>query len=62
GCPVLVAGGEKDALSTPESLDAMTRLIPRAAHVVIKNAAHLPPLENPAAFTAALRAFADKID
>lgn len=62
GCPVLVAGGENDALSTPESLDAMTRLIPRAAHVVIKNAAHLPPLENPAAFTAALRAFADKID
>lgn len=60
-CPVLVVGGEKDALSPPDSLDAMTRLIPRAAHVVIRNAAHLPPLENPAAFTAALRAFIEKI-
>lgn len=60
-CPVLVVGGEKDALSPPDALDAMTRLIPRAAHVVIKNAAHLPPLENPAAFTAALRAFIEKI-
>ena len=52
-CPVLVVGGEKDALSPPDALDAMTRLIPRAAH--------LPPLENPAAFTAALRAFIEKI-
>lgn len=60
-CPVLVVGGEKDALSPPDALDAMTRLIPRAAHVVIRNAAHLPPLENPAAFTAALRAFIGKI-
>lgn len=60
-CPVLVVGGEKDALSPPDALDAMTRLIPRAAHVVIRNAAHLPPLENPAAFTAALRAFIEKI-
>lgn len=60
-CLVLVVGGEKDALSPPDALDAMTRLIPRAAHVVIKNAAHLPPLENPAAFTAALRAFIEKI-
>lgn len=60
-CPVLVVGGEKDALSPPDALDAMTRLIPRAAHVVIRNAAHLPPLENPAAFTATLRAFIEKI-
>ena len=60
-CPVLVVGGEKDALSPPDALDAMTRLIPRAAHVVVRNAAHLPPLENPAAFTAALRAFIEKI-
>lgn len=60
-CPVLVVGGEKDALSPPDALDAMTRLIPRAAHVVIRNAAHLPPLENPAAFTAALRVFIEKI-
>ena len=60
-CPVLVMGGQQDALSTPEALDQMTAQIPTAVHAVVANSGHLPPLENPAAVTAAWRSFFKQI-
>lgn len=60
-CPALVMGGAQDALSPPESLDRMTAQIPRAVHAVIADSGHLPPLENPAAVTAAWRVFLQQI-
>lgn len=60
-CPVLVAGGVRDALSPPESLDRITAQIPTAVHAVIADSGHLPPLENPAAVTAAWRVFLKQI-
>lgn len=59
-CPTLVLGGENDVLSPPESMDAITARIPTAIHAVIKDSGHLPPLENPAATTAALRVFLNR--
>ncbi len=59
-CPTLVLGGEDDVLSPPESMDAITARIPTAIHAVIKDSGHLPPLENPAATTAALRVFLNR--
>ena len=56
-CPVLVMGGESDALSPPEAMDAIAAQIPHSAHVIIENSGHLPPLENPAAVTAVWRMF-----
>lgn len=60
-CPALVMGGAQDALSPPESLDRMTAQIPTAVHAVIADSGHLPPLENPAAVTAAWRVFLSRI-
>ena len=41
-------------------MDAITARIPTAIHAVIKDSGHLPPLENPAATTAALRVFLNR--
>ncbi len=60
-CPVLVMGGKEDTLSTPESLDKMTEQIPTAIHAIITDSGHLPPLENPAAVSAAWRTFFNKL-
>lgn len=59
-CPVLVIGGERDALSPPEAMDALAAKIQNSAHVIIENSGHLPPLENPAAVTATWRLFFEK--
>ena len=59
-CPVLVMGGQRDTLSPPEAMDAIAAEIPNSAHVIIENSGHLPPLENPAAVTAAWRLFFEK--
>ena len=59
-CPVLVMGGEEDALSSPDDLDKMTAQIPTAIHAIIADSGHLPPLENPAAVNAAWNIFFEK--
>lgn len=60
-CPVLVMGGESDALSSPEDMENLALKIPNAVHVVIKDSGHLPPLENPEAVTDIWRSFLEKI-
>jgi pimeloyl-ACP methyl ester carboxylesterase len=54
-CPTLVAVGSADALTPIEVNAEMARLIPGAKYVVIENAGHLPPMEQPVAATALLR-------
>ena len=61
-CPVLVMGGDKDTLSPPQAMDEIAKQIPNCMHVIIENSGHLPPLENPAAVTAAWRLFFDKTE
>ncbi len=60
-CPALIMGGEKDFLSPPEAMKGMAAQIPDGTHIIIKNSAHLPPIENPDAVTAAWRLFFQKI-
>lgn len=56
-CPTLVIAGEEDVVSPPEEMHAMAAAIAGSKYVEIPAAGHLSPLENPAAFNAALSAF-----
>lgn len=57
GIPVLVLVGDDDQITPPASAQAMADAIPGARMTVVAGAGHLPPLERPAATTAALAEF-----
>jgi 3-oxoadipate enol-lactonase len=57
GVPTLVAGGEEDAISTPDIMGDMARKIPNSRHHTFSNAGHLSNLEAPKEFNAALLNF-----
>ena len=54
-CPVLVACGEDDVLTPPESHRELAALISGADLVMIPDAGHMTPLEQPEVVTEALR-------
>lgn len=54
--PTLVVVGEKDELTPPPEAAAIASGIPGAKLVAIPESGHLPPLEQPGAFLASLRA------
>jgi pimeloyl-ACP methyl ester carboxylesterase len=51
--------GEHDAITPPAEAAAMAAAIPGARLVVAPGAGHMTPMEQPAAFAAALAAFWD---
>jgi pimeloyl-ACP methyl ester carboxylesterase len=53
----LVVVGEHDVISPVEEMRGIAERIPGAEFVVIPGAGHMSPLENPAAFNAALERF-----
>ncbi len=53
----LVIVGEHDAISSPKEMEGIAESMPNAAWVVIPNAGHLSPLENPDVFNEALREY-----
>ena len=55
--PVLVIGGERDALTGLESVAAVAGCFPSAQTVVLPLAGHFPWVDEPAAFAAAVRRF-----
>ena len=55
--PVLVVAGELDAARTLAAAEALLIRLPAARRVTITNAAHLPNMEQPEAFNAALLSF-----
>lgn len=55
--PSLVIAGESDTLTPPDSLRAIADAIPGAAFRIIPRAGHLPPVEQPQAFTQTLADF-----
>ena len=55
--PALVVVGEEDVLTPPVAAEEMAAAIPGARLVVIPGCGHLPPLEQPGHFRAALLAF-----
>ncbi|SMH49455.1 Pimeloyl-ACP methyl ester carboxylesterase [Rathayibacter oskolensis] len=56
-CPVVVVGGEDDALVGLAPLGALAALFPRGSLAVIEGCGHYPWVEAPAEFAIALRAF-----
>lgn len=60
--PMLVISGEYDVLAPVEVEQALASLNPRGRYVQIADAGHVPPLEKPEAFNAALSEFLDSID
>lgn len=56
-CPTLVVCGAEDRVTPPALSDALAALIPHSTQVTIDGAGHLPNLEQPALFNAALDAF-----
>ncbi len=55
--PTLVVVGEHDIISPPAEMQAMAAAIPGARCVVLPDAGHMSPLENPTAFNAELGRF-----
>ena len=55
--PTLVLVGEDDVISTPAEARAMAEALPKGRLVVIPDAGHLAPLENPKAGNAAILDF-----
>jgi 3-oxoadipate enol-lactonase len=52
--PTLAIVGEYDALTTPAVMAAMADAIPQCRQVVIPQAGHMTPMENPSAFNEAV--------
>lgn len=52
--PTLVIVGQYDAISSPEEMETIADELPDSAWVVVPNAGHLSPLENPEVFNEAL--------
>ncbi|MDE2571702.1 MAG: alpha/beta hydrolase [bacterium] len=55
--PALIVTGDRDDRILPANSEHIAREIPGAELAVIPHAGHLPQLDNPAAFEAALAAF-----
>ena len=54
-CPTLVLTGREDEWSPPEQHEAIAAAIPGASLVIVPEAGHFAPLDQPAAVTQALR-------
>ena len=61
-CPTLILCGTDDRVTPPALSEDLARLIPKARLELIANAGHLPNLEQPAAFKAALDRFLSETD
>jgi len=59
--PTLILCGEDDALCPVHRHKLMKELMPHATLTILKNAGHLPTLEQPDATTAALKAWLEEI-
>jgi pimeloyl-ACP methyl ester carboxylesterase len=59
--PVLVLSGAEDRTTPASSAHELAQTIPGAEEIVIPNAAHMVPYEQPDAFLAALRAFLARV-
>jgi 3-oxoadipate enol-lactonase len=60
-CPALLIAGECDAITPPADMQRLAQSIPNAQFVVIPNAGHMAPLEQPKAVNAAIEHFLHEI-
>lgn len=59
--PTLFLVGEDDLISPPQVMREMAEAVNDSEFLTVPNSGHLPPLENPAFFTKAVRRFADRV-
>ena len=59
--PVLVVAGEEDQITPAAGMQEMARAIPRAQFVLIPDAGHVTPLEQPVTVSSALADFLTKL-
>ncbi|AJE45556.1 3-oxoadipate enol-lactonase [Celeribacter indicus] len=60
--PALVIGGKHDLATPPDVVEKLARALPRADLVMFGDTGHLPAIEAPADFTAALVTFVERIN
>jgi pimeloyl-ACP methyl ester carboxylesterase len=60
--PVIYLVGVDDQISPPAEMKAMADATPNAEYVVIPDAAHMSPMENPRAVNRAVGAFLERLD
>ncbi|MDQ0321056.1 3-oxoadipate enol-lactonase [Pararhizobium capsulatum DSM 1112] len=60
--PTICIVGDQDGSTPPDLVLSTARLIPGARYEVIKDAGHIPCVEQPEALTAILRAFIDTLE
>ena len=58
--PAICVVGDQDGSTPPDVVLELAKLIPRARYEVIKDAAHIPCVEQPEALSAVMRAFIDE--
>ena len=61
GVPVLVVAGDDDQIAPAEEMEAMARAIPDARFMVVRDAGHMTPLEQPLALNGAISAFLETL-
>lgn len=59
--PTICIVGDQDGSTPPELVLSMAKLIPNARYEVIKDAGHIPCVEQPEALTEVIRAFIDVV-
>lgn len=59
--PALVIVGAEDGISTPDEMREIAEQLPQADLVIVPNAGHMTPCENPSAVTHAIRDFIRKL-
>jgi pimeloyl-ACP methyl ester carboxylesterase len=60
--PTLVIVGEHDAISTVDEMRGIAKAIANAEFVIVPNAGHMSPLENPQGFNEALEQFLTRVE
>ncbi|PRD44604.1 3-oxoadipate enol-lactonase [Phyllobacterium phragmitis] len=58
--PAICVVGDQDGSTPPDLVLELAKLIPRARYEVIRDAGHIPCVEQPEALTAVIRAFVDQ--
>ncbi|QFY63642.1 3-oxoadipate enol-lactonase (plasmid) [Rhizobium grahamii] len=59
GVPTICIVGDQDGSTPPELVQSTAKLIPNARFEIIRDAGHIPCVEQPEALTAVIRAFID---
>lgn len=60
--PTLVIGGSEDNLTPPDVMMSMTEKIPNAKFVLVEDAGHMTPIEQPDVVNKAIKDFLEKIN